>query len=82
MLRHSWRDGDIALCGASLVRIAALGEVRALVVGGGEFGPWSIWMEASKLQRVEEFSHAASPAIRPRQIPPIARAAFCDALNG
>ena len=44
----------MALCGANLVRIAALDEVRALVVGGGPFGPWSIWMEASKLRRVED----------------------------
>lgn len=79
MARHSWRDGDLALCGASLVRIAALDDVRALVVGSGQFGPWSIWMEASKLQRVEELGHAA---IRPTENLPVARAAFCDALNG
>jgi hypothetical protein len=70
MPRQSWRDGDMALCGASLVQIAALGEGRALVVGGGQFGPWSIWMEASKLERVEERGVGAPPAIRPKQNPP------------
>jgi hypothetical protein len=70
MARPSWRDGDMALCGASLVRIAALDEGRALVVGGGQFGAWSIWMEASKLERVDERGVGALPAIRPKQDQP------------
>ena len=61
---HSWRAGDTALCGASYVRIAALDGGRALVVAQGEFGPWSIWMEASELVTVEERDHAAAPARR------------------
>jgi hypothetical protein len=60
----------MALCGASLVQIAALDEGRALVVGGGQFGSWSIWMEASKLERVEERGDGAPPAIHPKQDPP------------
>jgi hypothetical protein len=70
MAQTSWRNGDIALCGASLVQIVALDDVRALVVGGGQFGPWSIWMEASKLERVEERSDGAPPASRRRQDQP------------
>jgi hypothetical protein len=60
----------MALCGASLVQIAALDGLRALVVGGGQFGPWSIWMETSKLERVDERGVAAPPAIRSNQDPP------------
>jgi hypothetical protein len=84
MTRHSWRDGDLALCGASLVQIAALDEGRALVVGGGQFGPWSIWMEASKLERVEERGVGASRATRPKQDQPgvpISPAAFPPARS-
>ena len=61
---HSWRAGETALCGASYVRIDALDGGRALVIAQGEYGPWSIWMEALKLDRVEEREHAAAPALR------------------
>ena len=61
---HSWRAGDTALCGASYVSIAALDGGRALVVAQGEFGPWSIWMEASELVAAEERDHAAAPSLR------------------
>jgi hypothetical protein len=63
MSRHAWRVADTARCGASLVRIAALDGGRALVVGGGFFGPWSIWMDAAQLQRAEERDESALRAV-------------------
>ena len=63
MTAHSWRAGDRGLCGANRVQIAALNGRKALVVGGGQFGPWSIWMEAAKLQRLETRGRSTPPAI-------------------
>lgn len=63
MTTHSWRAGDSGLCGANRVRIAALDGRKALVVGGGQFGPWSIWMDASKLQQLEICGRSTPPAI-------------------
>jgi hypothetical protein len=33
-----------------------------LVVGGGLFGPWSIWMNAAQLQHAEKQKMSALPA--------------------
>jgi hypothetical protein len=63
MPRHIWRNGEAAQCGANLVQIAALDGGRALVVGGGLFGPWSIWVDAAQLQRAEQQDHYAPQAI-------------------
>jgi hypothetical protein len=35
------------------VRIIAFDGNRALVAGGGLFGPWSIWMDSAQLRRTE-----------------------------
>lgn len=61
MTTDAWRIGDVARCGANLVRIAALDDGRALVVGGGPFGPWSIWTKAARLQRAERKIESALP---------------------
>lgn len=66
---RSWRAGDTGLCGANTVRIAALDGSRALVVGEASCGPWSIWMEASKLRPAEARGHAAPPTIRRMEKP-------------
>ena len=50
---HFWRTGDVARAGANHVRIAALNGDVALVVGEAPSGPWSIWMEVSKLEPAE-----------------------------
>jgi hypothetical protein len=63
MSARSWRAGDSGLCGANHVQIAALDGRKALVVGGGQFGPWSIWMEASKLRCLEIRGRSTPPAI-------------------
>ena len=54
MARQAWRNGDTAQCGASRVRIAAIGGGRAWVVGGGLYGAWSIWVDIAQLRRARE----------------------------
>jgi hypothetical protein len=63
MTGHAWRIGAAAWCGANLVRIAALDGGRALVVGGGLFGPWTIWMDAAQLKDAEMQEEAALPPV-------------------
>ena len=65
MAQLAWRIADTGWCGASVVRVAALDGGRALVVGGGLFGPWSIWMNAAQLTRVESAPQALHPMKHP-----------------
>jgi hypothetical protein len=61
MTKQAWRIGDAAQCGANLVHIAAFDDGRTLVVGGGLFGPWSIWMNAAQLHHAEKQKMSALP---------------------
>lgn len=69
MTAHSWRVGDTGLCGANRVQIAALDGRKALVVGGGQFGPWSIWIDAAQLQQAEERDESALRALHAMKHP-------------
>lgn len=56
------------------MRITALDGNRALVVGGGLFGPWSIWVDAGQLGRSapeENHMNSSTPASSANRAKPL-----------